>query len=315
MADGKISGVLAVDKPEGWTSRKVVDRLQKILGVKKAGHAGTLDPLATGVLIVCFNEATKLVPYLMEGGKEYLVQMLLGVRTDTLDREGTVISREDPEVAPEGIAAVLEEFTGSIEQVAPAYSAVKYQGRPLYKWARQGVKIETRPRLVKVGEINLVSVDLPYVTFALSCSKGTYVRSLCSDIGERLGCGACMWSLKRTRSGGFSLAEAVSLTDENAGDLAGSLIERMVSIADALPQAKTVYVDEEFAGRLKEGRQPVAADFSGPHIPLFDPEDVVKLVQSDNRLVAIAKVLVGAKEIGLVAGDTRAASILRVFNE
>lgn len=307
-----MNGVILVDKPEDWSSRKVVNYIQDVLMIKKAGHAGTLDPLATGLLVVCLNEATKLIPFLVEDDKEYLVKMLLGVRTDTLDRQGKVIDQLDPQVEEGEIAQALQGLCGRIAQVPPYYSAVKYRGKPLYKWARQGINIDALPREIEIKAIDLKEVDLPYVTFSVSCSKGTYVRSLCALVGDRLGCGACLWSLRRLKSGIFSLDQAVSL-EGKGGD--GELLARsIIPMTDALPNLQTVRVDEGFAASLKEGRQPLAADVQNLDIPLFASGDVIKFVKDGAVLAALAQTLVNSEELPHLAGERQVARILRVFN-
>lgn len=308
-----MKGVILVDKPEDWSSREVVNYIQDVLGINKAGHAGTLDPLATGLLVVCLNEATKLIPFLVEGDKEYLVRMMLGLRTDTLDRQGRVMERVEPHVEEGSIAETLKGLCGRMTQTPPYYSAVKYRGKPLYKWARQGINIDAEPREIEIKAIELKEVDYPYVTFSVSCSKGTYVRSLCATVGDRLGCGACLWSLRRLKSGNFSLEEAVSLTGK--GDDGELLARSVISMTDALPNLPTIEVDEDFAASLKEGRQPLAADLRDLYIPLFAAGGVVKFVKEGKSLVALARTMVSSEEISRLAEERQVARILRVFHE
>jgi len=213
-----MNGVVVVDKPAGITSHDAVERVRKLLGEKKAGHTGTLDPMATGVLPVCVGEATKLASFLAGDDKTYEVTMRLGVRTDTLDMTGRVLDEQEPRVTGADVRAVLEGFAGTITQVPPQYSAVKVRGRALYKWARKGVRVEAPARQVEIRAIRLRAIEPPRVRFDVTCSKGTYVRTLCADAGERLGCGAALESLRRTASGRFRLEDAVSL--EGASDAA-----------------------------------------------------------------------------------------------
>jgi len=251
-----MDGVLIIDKPSGRTSYDVVRDVKKLTGAKKVGHTGTLDPLATGVLAVCINEATKLAQFFLNDDKEYRATMLLGVRTNTLDIEGEVIDRCKPHLQTEELKKVIEGFVGRIEQRAPKYSAVKFRGKPLYKWTRQGVDIEPPLRKVKIYHIDVEEIKLPYVAFKVSCSKGTYIRSLCADIGNRLGCGACLSDLRRTRSGCFSEADAISLENFADGEKAGVLEKKLIPIVDALPGICNIAVDQDTADRIRKGYQP-----------------------------------------------------------
>lgn len=208
--------ILVVDKPRGPTSRKVVSEVQRLTGAGKAGHAGTLDPIATGVLVVCLGRGTLLSGYLAGGTKEYRVSALLGVETDTYDTDGEVISRGDSSgVSPEDVKGALRHFLGPILQEPPPFSAVKHRGKPLYKYAREGVAVEPQPRPVHVESVEMQSFSREYggtrVGLSVACGPGTYVRSLVHDVGRVLGCGACVEELRRTRSGRFSLDDAVTM--------------------------------------------------------------------------------------------------------
>lgn len=206
-----MNGVLVADKPNGWTSHDVVAVVKKKLGAKKVGHLGTLDPLATGVLPLVINGATKYASLLGGGKKEYAASLKLGSATDTYDSEGKVIFSADPSgVTADDVARALKGFTGRIRQVPPMFSAVKRNGVPLYKLARKGVTVEREPREVEVFSLELTGVSLPFVSLLAACSRGTYIRSICHDLGEALGCGAHMTSLKRTGCGEFSIDESVS---------------------------------------------------------------------------------------------------------
>ena len=211
-----LHGVVIVDKPAGLTSAQVVAAARKKLGTGRIGHTGTLDPLATGVLPLCLGEGTKLASYLLADDKGYDAELELGVETDTYDAEGAVVAR-----APERAAAVTEAdvraalagFTGDLEQVPPMYSALKLGGRRLHEMARDGVEIVRQPRPVTIHRLELVSFAPPRLRFAVDCSKGTYVRTLVADLGQALGCGAHLTALRRTRSGVFTIDQAVALDD------------------------------------------------------------------------------------------------------
>jgi len=206
-----LNGFLVVDKPAGITSHDVVDRARRILGIRKIGHLGTLDPLGVGVLVLAVGQATKAVRYFVEDEKEYTTIVRLGVITDTQDLDGTVTEERPVAVTVEAFEQALERFRGDIEQIPPMVSAKKVGGKRLYKLHRQGIEIERKPKPVHIFEIDLRDFSPPEATFHVRCSKGTYIRTLCADIGEALGCGGAMAWLRRTRSGFFSIEQAVTL--------------------------------------------------------------------------------------------------------
>lgn len=224
-----MDGIVIIDKPKGFTSHDIVQRVKKALCVKKAGHTGTLDPLATGVLAVCLNSATKLVSRLMDGMKIYEVEILFGTTTDTYDVEGKILSKND--VSPnleKLIRAELPKFTGSIMQVPPFYSAIKYKGKPLYKWAREGEFIQVSPREVTIEKFKLISVENNIAKAKIVCSKGTYIRSICHDLGVNLGFGACMQNLRRLETSGFCIENSHSIDEiEKSDDKLGYIVDIM----------------------------------------------------------------------------------------
>jgi tRNA pseudouridine55 synthase len=206
-----IDGILNVNKPEGKTSFNVVARLKRLTAEKHVGHAGTLDPIATGVLPVCFGQATRVTEYLANTSKTYFAQIELGITTDTFDRQGKVLERS----APDGITLTrlqeaLASFIGPINQVPPAFSALKQGGRRCYELARAGVPLQLKPRRVEITSLELVDFRLPIVQIKVDCTKGTYMRSLANDIGKYLGCGAHLRNLNRARYGPFSVQDALS---------------------------------------------------------------------------------------------------------
>ena len=207
-------GVLLVDKPAGMTSHDVVDRVRRQFGFKKVGHCGTLDPAATGLLILVVERATKLQDRLMSVDKTYEGTMLLGISTDSQDVDGEVIAEKPvPPLTENDIEEALAKFRGDIQQVPPMVSAVKHQGTPLYKLARKGKTVEREPRLVHIYDLRVLAVELPRIRFRVAYTKGTYVRTLCSDIGDLLGCGAHLYELRRTQSGNFQVNDAHSLEE------------------------------------------------------------------------------------------------------
>jgi tRNA pseudouridine55 synthase len=202
-----MAGLLLIDKPVGPTSFRIVQQVRRGLGVKKVGHAGTLDPFASGLLLVCVGRpATRLIPSLMEGEKEYVATLKLGVKTDTQDLTGQVVAtRQVENFVGERVEACLASFTGELLQTPPHYSALKHKGKPLYYYARKGIKITKEPRKIEIREIELLSLEKDVVQIRVVCSKGTYIRTLAADIGESLGCGAHLTGLRRLRSGRFTV--------------------------------------------------------------------------------------------------------------
>jgi tRNA pseudouridine55 synthase len=310
-----MNGVIVIDKPSGPTSRDVVEEVKRALGVRKAGHTGTLDPLATGVLPVCLDEATKLVQFLALDSKEYRATLLLGVRTDTLDTGGSVLTREEPRVTREQVEAVLGGLTGKREQVPPRYSAVKVRGKALYDWTRRGIDVEAPAREVEVYEIRIEEIRLPEVTFAVSCSKGTYIRSLCAEAGETLGCGGCMSALRRTRSGNFRVEEAVALTGLTGEEKRERLTAHLLPTAELLPDLAVIDVDPPLAERLRNGYQPEGGVLTRYHIPFLVAGDVIKFTVHGKHLVAVARMLCASDELVSEGGKGQAVRILRVLND
>ncbi len=217
-------GVLLVDKPAGLTSHDVVDRLRRQFGFKKVGHCGTLDPAATGLLVIVVERATKLQDHLMADDKTYEGTMQLGVATDSQDADGEVLAEKPvPPLTADELERVLDKFRGDLQQVPPMVSALKHKGQPLYKLARKGKTVEREPRSIHIYDLRLLALELPRVRFRVTCTKGTYVRTLCADIGETIGCGAHLAELRRLRSGEFDvqdarpLAELLSLSRDGLG--------------------------------------------------------------------------------------------------
>lgn len=216
------NGILNINKPEGWTSQDVVAKLRGRLHIRRVGHTGTLDPMATGVLPVCFGKATRIIEYYDDDFKTYEAEMKLGMVTDTLDITGTVLETKPVDVSEEDVIQAIDSFRGWITQIPPKYSALKLNGKPLYKYAREGVEVEIKSRKIYVADIQPVEVNLREnrILFRVTCSKGTYIRTICDDIGKKLGCGGTMTALQRTQSGCFrvedarTLPEILEMTDE-----------------------------------------------------------------------------------------------------
>ena len=241
-----MDGVIVIRKEKGYTSHDVVAKLRGILHMKKIGHTGTLDPDAEGVLPVALGKATRLVDMITDKEKTYEAVMRLGVVTDTQDMSGTVLS-EVPEfqVAEEELRAVTESFAGDYMQVPPMYSALKVNGKKLYELAREGKTVERKPRPVHFYEIEILDIDFPLVRFRVTCSKGTYIRTLCHDIGEKLGCGAAMETLLRTKVGRFTLDDAITLAQTEEAVRNGEIEQRILGIEEILAEYPRVCCREE----------------------------------------------------------------------
>lgn len=286
-----MDGVIVVNKNEGITSRDVVNIISKTLKTKKVGHTGTLDPMATGVLVVCIGKATKLVEVLTSKEKEYAAEVTLGIKTDTLDITGNVLEEEDVSIDASKIDDALKELVGSYEQEVPIYSAVKINGKKLYEYARNGEEIKLPKRMVEIKSLERIS-DIKYIngktifSIKTTVSKGTYIRSLVSDIGKKLNTIGVMSKLKRTKQGTFNIEDAYSLEDIQNGNY------KLLSIEDALKDIKTIVLDEEKAFKVKNG---VSIDnIYNEEIILFkDSKKVLALYKNYNGLLKAYKVFGG----------------------
>ncbi len=248
-----MNGIILVDKPQDWTSHDVVAKLRGVLHERRIGHSGTLDPLATGLLVVFVGRATRAVEFAEADSKDYIAGLRLGLSTDTQDITGNVLAQSDVLPDESAVREAVGHFIGDIEQIPPMYSAVKIGGKKLYELARKGRSVERSPRKINVSSIELQSAGGGEYLLNISCSKGTYVRTLCNDIGEYLGCGACMSSLRRTRAGAFSVDDAHSLENIEAaasGDRLSDIILPADTLFAHLPELR---VSQNAAKRLKCG--------------------------------------------------------------
>ena len=249
-----IHGIINVYKEKGFTSHDVVAKLRGIVGQKKIGHTGTLDPDATGVLPVCLGKATKLCDLLTDKNKTYEAVLLLGKTTDTQDITGEVLEEKSTEaLTEEKVREAIEGFIGDYEQIPPMYSALKVNGKKLYELAREGKVIERKARPVKILDIQILEIDLPKVRMEVSCSKGTYIRTLCHDIGEKLGCGGCMESLIRTRVSTFRIEDAKMLDEIETLKQEGKLAELLVPIDAMFPSYPKITVKDDLKAFAKTG--------------------------------------------------------------
>ena len=259
-----LSAILNVDKPPGMTSHDVVNVVRRLAGQRKVGHAGTLDPMATGVLLVCLGQGTRVAEYLMAGRKRYRASMVLGVSTDTYDADGQIVrSGGRTDFTRNEIERALTAFVGRIEQVPPLYSAIKQGGQPAYKAARRGEEIELAPRPIEIGEIVVLDWTPPSLIVEVACSPGTYIRSLAHDLGVRLGSAACLNALVRLRSGHFTLEDAVSLDRIEEAFAYGQEGRYLLPIDEALFDWPALVVGADKARRLISG-QAIEATMPGP---------------------------------------------------
>ncbi|MCR5294974.1 MAG: tRNA pseudouridine(55) synthase TruB [Lachnospiraceae bacterium] len=277
-----INGVINVRKEPGMTSFGVVARLRHITGQKKIGHAGTLDPDAEGVLPVCLGKATKLVPMLTEGGKTYEAEILLGIETDTQDTSGRVLRSQEVSLTEEEIRDAILSFEGTMEQIPPMYSAVKVGGKKLVDLARKGIEVERKPRKVTFSAVEIMHIDPPRACFRVSCGKGAYIRTLCDDIGKKLGCGGAMSHLIRTRVGNFTIEDSVTLAGIEGFFSSGRLDCCVQAIDSFFPELEKILLPDRFS----------KAALNGSSLPLTGtnpPKDGNKVLVylSDGTLIGV----------------------------
>lgn len=256
-----INGFIVIDKPAGFTSHDIVNRVRRILGTRKVGHTGTLDPFATGVLPVAVNDGTKAIPFLDEGVKCYEAVMRLGVETDSLDLTGKILREADwTAIGLEQMEVVLNRFMGSISQTPPMFSAIKVAGQPLYKLARQGREVERQSREVEISSLDLISFAPPLVEIRVVCSRGTYVRSLADDIGRELGCGATLQELRRTASGPFNISNAITLEMLEETARHGTVDRLCISPFAALGHMLDIPLSDTGLNKVRHGISPSWGD-------------------------------------------------------
>ena len=284
-----INGFLVIDKPAGITSHDVVSRVRRILGTRKVGHTGTLDPFATGVLPVAVNDGTKAIPFLDEGIKCYEALMQLGVSTDTLDMTGKVLCECDfSSVSEQQLLGVFKSFTGPIFQIPPMYSAIKQGGQPLYKLARMGQEVERAARPVSIHSIELLSFTPPFVSIRVTCSKGTYVRTLADDIGTMAGCGAALKELRRTASGPFEISAAHTLEELECAAREGRETSLCITPFDSLAHLPDIPLTDAGLAKLSFGRSPLWSETTIEGETLSGEIQFVRL-SHNGALVAVAR--------------------------
>jgi tRNA pseudouridine55 synthase len=282
----RVNGILLLDKPQGMTSNAALQVVKRLYQARKAGHTGSLDPLATGLLPLCFGEATKVSGFLLDADKRYRVVCRLGERTTTGDAEGEVVEQRPVEGVTEArLRQVLEGFVGEIEQIPPMYSAVKHKGERLYKLARQGVEVEREARKVDIHSLELLDFSIPVFEIDVHCSKGTYVRTLVEDIGEQLGCGAHVTALRRLAVGPFDDSQLVDMAalEAKAAEGMAALDKLLLPMESGLSQWPGVRLSGDAAFYLRQG-QPVL-------VPQAPTEGWVRLYEGESRFLGMGEIL------------------------
>ncbi len=284
----ELNGILVVDKPTDTTSAQVVAIVKKMLGARKAGHTGTLDPFATGVLACCINRATKLARFFLHGHKKYEAVLHLGIETDTQDSTGIVTATcHQTEFSEPMIRSAFKQFEGAIDQLPPVYSALKHRGTPLYKLARKGRPVQKPKRRVLISNIEILEIDPPFVRFTVSCGAGTYIRTLCADIGTSLGCGAHLKELRRLASSGFTIAQAVPFSELENLALSGELPQRIISMSNALEGMCEHVADKDLSAKIKHGNILTKSDIAPAKTDAS--EGYIKILDTDKDLIAVLK--------------------------
>ena len=275
-----------VDKPADMSSAKVVAIVKRVTGAKKVGHTGTLDPFATGVLVCLINKATRLSEFFLKGDKKYEASLFLGAKTDTQDKTGTVVSTcKNVDYSVQTLKTEIKKFEGESEQIPPVYSALKHKGTPLYKLARAGKPVQKPARKIFIRYIQILDVCLPEIRLEICCSAGTYIRTLCADIGDALGCGGHLKELKRIESSGFSIRNALTLSEIKAFSETNGIEEKLISMRDALPNISECRVSSDLLGKMTNG-----VLINKTELKLENKEDSpVKAIDENGQLVAILK--------------------------
>jgi tRNA pseudouridine55 synthase len=277
-----VSGVLVVDKPVGLSSHDVVQIIRNGTKIRRAGHTGTLDPRASGVLVVLLGPAVRLSEYVSASEKRYQAVIELGITTDTYDLEGRVMRRSPVEISYEEFEEALQGFIGEFEQKPPAYSAIKIKGEKAYELARRGEEVDLEPRMIQVHELELLDWDPPEAVIDIQCSSGTYVRSLAHDLGEKLGCGATLTGLRRTKNGSFGLRDAVSLRKLQEAFTNGDWYQYLIPAAEALGDWYTVELTVEQVDEMRHGHRVPAMD-------VVEPGKWARAVSQEGELVALVE--------------------------
>ncbi|MBQ6558641.1 MAG: tRNA pseudouridine(55) synthase TruB [Clostridia bacterium] len=279
-----MNGIIIVDKPQGKTSHDIVYAIRRLTGIKKVGHTGTLDPMATGVLPICIGSATKVADMLTLSDKAYTAEFVLGKTTDTLDAEGEILTETEVNITEDEIRAAVMSFVGEIEQIPPMYSAIKQNGKKLYELARQGIEVERKPRKVTINSIDILEINGKTVTIDVSCSKGTYIRTLCADIGERLGTGAYMTKLRRTKTGIFAISESYTLEELGTLNELGTLKNVLIPIDKIFEKYPEIILNEKQKKSVTNG---VRMTYKGRE------NQVYRVYDENKNFLCISKIIDG----------------------
>ena len=283
-----MDGVLIIRKEKGYTSHDVVAKLRGILHMKKIGHTGTLDPDAEGVLPVVLGRATKLVDLLTEKRKTYEALLHLGIETDTQDMTGEILSKKPVTVSEEEVTAAIRSFLGEQQQIPPMYSALKVNGKKLYELAREGKEVERKARRITIHEIRILEINLPEVKLEVTCSKGTYIRTLCHDIGQKLGCGGCMKELLRTRVERFGLEDSIRLGEIAQLQKEGILEEKIIAIDEMFPTYAQVVLPPKTAAAVRNGNSFRKRDISQETaLKEYENDERVRVYDESHQFIAI----------------------------
>ncbi len=310
MKNNQLNGILNINKPAGITSHDVVDRIRRLTKTKKVGHTGTLDPMATGVLPLCLGKATKIVQFIIAQDKEYIVKMKLGMITDTQDTTGETIEEAPiPELTPEKIEDTFAQFRGEIWQMPPMISAKHHKGQRLYKLAREGKEVKREPCKITVYDLSLRNVQLPTIEFQVICSKGTYIRTLCHDLGKALGSGAAMSGLIRARCGTFHIDEAVDL---DALQCAYDVEEHLFDLNKALEALPSITVGTEGKTSLHCGRF-LSGGVITRRTGEFPSGALVRVNARDGSLLGVGEALLNSEQMDSLAGNLRVIKPVKVF--
>jgi tRNA pseudouridine55 synthase len=286
----ELSGIIVVDKPQNITSARVVADVKRLLDARKVGHAGTLDPFAEGVLVCCINDATRLARFLLVGNKTYDATLKLGIETDTQDMTGTVTAVKPVADWPgDTIKSAVKQFEGQLEQQPPVFSALKHKGTPLYKLARKGTPVQKPARRIHISKIKILEIKLPLVHFEVTCSAGTYIRTLCSDIGQQLGCGGHLLALKRTESSGFKIQQALSLPRLEKRVLTGDSKRYLISMTETLGDMPTCIAGQKLIEKIRHGKHLEKSDITiDRSSEKSNKQDAnIKIVDGNNLLLAV----------------------------
>ncbi len=300
--------MIILDKPKGITSQAAVNTVNKLLKTKRAGHTGTLDPFATGVLPICVNGATKIIPFMNSGFKKYEALLKLGVKTDTLDETGVVLEEMETGIINNSeLLGAFSKYKGKINQIPPMYSALKKDGVRLYDYARRGIEVERAERTVIINELEILNFSPPFVRFVVECSRGTYIRVLAADIADELGCGGHLTELRRIESDGFKIDDAVTLEDIRNGGV------ELTPLDEALPHMKRIDIDRELAAEIRQGKQLRKFSLEKMNISDFTAGERIKLYEG-SALVSITEAVMDSGEAADMDGGVVVFRLLRVFN-